>query len=93
MTDYGIKIVGYGLTQVHPPEWVVEFDPNRHAPGKPYPTGFLVSDADPAKAQRFATAGEAMSLVREQSTACPLRPDGRVNRPLMAFTTAIEPLP
>lgn len=91
--SYGILLVGIGVEEIDPPEWVVEFDPDAHAPGRLYPTGDVVSDADPAKALRFETSREAMDTLLTQSTVCPLRPDGRPNRPLMAFSTQVAEVP
>lgn len=45
---------------------------------------------DIAKAKRFANFTEAMDCWKAQSTVRPLRPDGRPNRPLTAFS--VEPL-
>lgn len=42
------------------------------------------------KARRFDTAGEALVYWRQQSVACPLRPDGKPNRPLTAYTVSVE---
>jgi hypothetical protein len=44
-----------------------------------------------SKAMTWATAAEAMECWRQQSKVTPLRPDGRPNRPLTAFSIEIAP--
>lgn len=73
-----MRLTGYNM-------WVVSADPNGHA-GK----GQLDVTTDPSKARRFASLDELFNAWRAQSTVLPLRPDGRPNRPLTAFT--IEPV-
>jgi hypothetical protein len=41
-------------------------------------------------AQRFAGVGEAFEMWRKQSTRRPLRPDGKPNRPLTAFSITFD---
>lgn len=45
---------------------------------------------DLAKAQRFATHEAAFECWRAQSTVRPIRPDGKANRPMTAFSVTIE---
>jgi hypothetical protein len=45
---------------------------------------------DLAKAKRFADFTEAMECWRAQSTVRPLRPDGKPNRPLTAYSVTPE---
>lgn len=85
---FGIKIVALGNQPFQPPEWVTAYDPNAHD-GR----GDSASSADPAKALRFDTLGEAWEFWRQPSTVRPVRPDGQPNRPLTAFTVSIEALP
>lgn len=47
---------------------------------------------DIGRAKSFATAAEAAAYWQRVSTVRPLRRDGKPNRPLTAFTLAIEPL-
>lgn len=47
---------------------------------------------DMAAAMLFENAGEAMTFWRTQSTVRPLRPDGKPNRPLTAYTVEIVTL-
>lgn len=93
MPAFGIKLLGLGRMTLDPPEWLTAFDPDAHAPGRPYPTGMVESDADPAKAMRFDSGADALEFTMQQSTVCPFRPDGEANRPLRAFTVEIEALP
>lgn len=51
--------------------------------------GAVLATEDPAKARRFADVGEAMDYWRRVSTVLPLRPDGKPNRPLTAYTVEI----
>jgi hypothetical protein len=46
--------------------------------------------SDLAKAKRFKDFIEAMNCWKAQSTVRPLRPDGRPNRPLTAFSVSPE---
>jgi hypothetical protein len=45
--------------------------------------------AEIAEAMIFPTAAEAMRFWQQQSAAVPLRPDGKPNRPLSAYTVEI----
>lgn len=46
--------------------------------------------ADLAKAKRFATFADAMECWKAQSLVRPLRPDGRPNRPMTAYSVTPE---
>jgi hypothetical protein len=46
---------------------------------------------DPQRAKRFETNAQAFEFWRQQSKAVPLRPDGKPNRPLTAYTVEILP--
>lgn len=81
--------IGEGETEV----WLSEYDPDAHAPGRPFPTGEVGGTGDPAAAMKFETPSEAWELWRQPSSAVPTRPDGKPNRPLSAFTIAVEPPP
>lgn len=90
MTSFGLKILDGPLAG----EWVQTFDPDASAYDPPrYPTGSGSSTADPAKALRFDDPGEALEYWHQPSTVVPLRPDGKPNRPLTAFTVTVEELP
>ena len=45
---------------------------------------------DRKKAQRFATVNEALACWKAQSLVRPIRPDGRPNRPLTAYSIETE---
>lgn len=47
---------------------------------------------DPSRALVFNSPGAALELWRRRSTVRPLRPDGRPNRPLTAYTIEVSPL-
>lgn len=42
------------------------------------------------RARLFLSAGEILDLWRRQNTLPPLRPDGKSNRPLTAYTISLE---
>jgi hypothetical protein len=68
--------------------YVARYDPDAH-------DGFgdvELSD-DPARALRFVDFTAAHAAWVRQSRVRPLRSDGRPNRPLTAYTVAIELLP
>lgn len=44
---------------------------------------------NPAEALKFETSGEAWMLWRRRPFSRPVRPDGRPNRPLTAFTIEV----
>ena len=68
------------------------WDLDSHVPGYPtYPTGVVEVTQDIDKAHLFASMEEAMETWRRQSKAVPLRPDGKPNRPLTAFTVEVIP--
>ena len=45
---------------------------------------------DLARAKKFSTFMEAMACWKTQSAVRPLRPDGRPNRPLTAFSVTVK---
>jgi hypothetical protein len=45
---------------------------------------------DVAKAKRFPSFAAAMECWQEQSTVRPIRPDGRPNRPMTAYSVTAE---
>jgi hypothetical protein len=53
--------------------------------------GELHWTADRTEAMRFDGAGAALEFWKTQSVTVPLRPDGKPNRPLTAFTIEIVP--
>lgn len=71
-------------------QWVVEYDPSR--PGMS-PDGIemiahLITTPLPEQARTFATLSEALDYWRQSYG---MRWDGEPNRPLTAFSVAIEP--
>lgn len=53
--------------------------------------GEIYVSNDKANAKRFADLMEAMAYWKRPSNIVPLRPDGRPNRPLTAFSVTVEP--
>lgn len=88
---YIIEIVCLADGQRHPYDgsYVVTYDPSVGSqPGE----CLLDVTRDPACARAFPTAMEAVAYTRQVDQRQPVRPDGRPNRPLTAFTLSIEPL-
>jgi hypothetical protein len=73
-------------------EFLESFDPDVHAPGVPFPTGYAVWTDDIKKAMIFGNAGEAIAFFRTRSTVTPFRPDGRPNCPLTVFSVSFDTL-
>ena len=90
--DYGIWVHDLE-SSVGDGQWLVAYDPDGGPAHIDYPTGSFETDSDPAKALRFPDMVTAWKLWRTTSTRTPLRPDGRPNRPLTAFTIRVEKLP
>jgi hypothetical protein len=66
-------------------QWVKDYDPDaRDGLGEVFPT------PDLAQAKRFATVREALKFYSQVSRVWPVRPDGKPNRPLTAFTVEFE---
>lgn len=55
--------------------------------------GHVIWTTDPDRARRFESREEAMRLLQAIPRSRPLRPDGKPNRPLTAFTVSIEEAP
>jgi len=49
--------------------------------------------ADIARAKRFPTFTAAMECWKAQSTLVPMRPDGKANRPMTAYSVTVEEVP
>jgi hypothetical protein len=83
----------YVLRNIQTEEYLKSFDPDAHAPGMPaYPTGDAEWTSVPGEAMIFPTHVEALMFWKTQSTIVPLRPDGKPNRPLTAFSVSVERL-
>lgn len=94
MTAYGIYL--HGLANGQPSEydhtWVVHYDPNyMRGPGN-YDGGLLETTANKAKAGRFSFADAVLLWKSTAPAPFDVRPDGKLNRPLTAFTVSIGPL-
>ncbi len=68
------------------PAWLASYDPDGH-------DGYADVEVTYARgrAQRFRTFENAWQTWQARSTIRPCREDGQPNRPLTAFTVAIEP--
>jgi hypothetical protein len=76
-------------------QWVVEYDPGRGGiePGTGTPMlCHLVTTPLIAEAARY-DAVEAVKVWLAVDPEHPVRPDGKPNRPLTAFTVEVEPAP
>lgn len=51
--------------------------------------GYLTATRHRSEAMRFADAGEALAYWQRTSKVRPLRPDGKPNRPLTAYTVEV----
>lgn len=83
----------YVIRDVVSEQYLKTFDPDVHAPDQPYPTGRAEWTDKTDEALVFANHTDALLLWKTQATVTPLRPDGRPNRPLTAFTVTVERLP
>lgn len=86
---YGIKLnrLASGEPNEYDGYWLVDY-----IPPSPWATdhrGILSAHLDPRKARRFGSKAEAFTYWKQQYG---IRPDGKPNRPLTAWTVAIEPL-
>lgn len=53
----------------------------------------MTTTIDPREAKTFPHAADAMEFWRRIDPERPLRPDGKPNRPLTAYTVSIEDIP
>ncbi len=74
-----------GQPTEHDGKYVVDYDPKPRL-GPDGPWVYLITTDDPAKARRFADAGEALEFWR---MSYGIRPDGKPNRPLTAYTVEV----
>lgn len=80
---YRMKIIdGHGLIC---PTYLVSFDPDGED-GR----GNVVATVDKTKAHVFASFEDLIETWKRPSTVRPVRPDGKPNRPLTAFTIETE---
>lgn len=64
--------------------YLMDFDVGAHNGRDPIPTTAAIE-----KAKHFPDASEALGFWRTQSRVRPLRPDGKPNRPLTAYTIEV----
>lgn len=85
--SFVIRIVApaMALPNFYKDQFVLSFDVEANA-GR----GDLRLTKDRDKALRFATAPAALAFWQQSPRCQPLRPDGRPNRPLTAYTIEIE---
>ena len=55
--------------------------------------GDAVFTADPEEALAFDSMADAIAFYRQRSKVRPVRPDGKLNRPLTAFTVSFRQRP
>jgi hypothetical protein len=69
-------------------KYIESFDPlwNQNGLG----VGHLVVTEDDKKALVFEDAKRALEFWKQQSPTVPIRPDGKPNRPLTAFTVVLD---
>ena len=60
--------------------------------GPNYPTGSVVCTEDEQQALRFPSVSTALAFIDTSSKTCPLRPDGKPNRPLRKFNIEFIPV-
>jgi hypothetical protein len=74
----------YDFTTCEPVGFLKAFDLEAHG-ATAYPTGAATVTNNPDAAMQFADEGAALAYVKQVPATCPLRPDGKPNRPLTAF--------
>ena len=73
-------------------QYLQDFNPDAHGADL-YPTGWATFTDDLNKAKRFNGPADALKYIMQVPKICPVRPDGRPNKPLMAFTLEVSPIP
>lgn len=68
--------------------WVRSYDPTAHD-GR----GFVEFTRVPAQAKQYATHADAWTEYHQVPANRPLRPDGRPNKPLAAYTVVVQEVP
>lgn len=86
--QHALKIVGVPIDLPVTPIEEGQYVKSYQASGG-FGHGFIETTDDIAKALKFADVGEALECWRAVSTTHPLRPDGKPNRPLTAFTVEV----
>lgn len=87
--SYAIKIVGLvqGFPSVHDGKWLVDYDPSPD--DQPIGHCLLRTSANKEHARRFKTREDAHYLWTRIDGRQPVRADGRLNRPLTAYSVFI----
>lgn len=73
----GVKYTGF----------VKSYDPD--ASPNVYPTGVATFTDEPRSALTFKRPEDALAFMNQVSATVPLRPDGKPNRPIRAFTLEV----
>lgn len=94
MTQFVMLVRGYpGEEEPTTNRYLKASDPDYRADGlAQYPTGLVELTHVMEDARRFDTIGALFECWKEQSIKVPLRPDGKPNRPLTAYTITPVPL-
>jgi hypothetical protein len=92
-----VKIIGLATGGGTPfdGQYLVDYDPDQpgYAPNGEVMLVHLATSPDITKAKRFETLRDIQAERGRFPKDEPLRPDGRPNRPLTAFTISIENAP
>ncbi len=83
--SYAIRLISDALHAFDEPVWLRSLDVDAHD-GR----GDVKLTHDKARALRFASITAAGECWKRQSTVQPLRPDGKPNRPLTAYTILFD---
>jgi hypothetical protein len=87
---YVLRLYGLGYKAIDPAEYVTFYDPD--GGDNPY-QGIVRSSVNLDEALRFQSFKEAYEFLLQVSTRLPLRPDGKKNRPITAYTVEIGHVP
>jgi len=68
-------------------QWVMSYDAHVGPQNDGLISGYLITTPELRRAKKFATQQEALECYGQQNG---LRPDGKPNRPMTAFTVCIE---
>ena len=78
-----VRVAGLDITTGHEGEYLVNFTDT------PDGNGIIKTTPQIESAKVFGDAVQALAYWKQQSKHVPLRPDGKPNRPLTAFTVEI----
>lgn len=88
---YVLRLYGLGYEAIDPAEYVTFYDPDGDEQN-PY-KGVVRSSLNLNEALRFPSFKDAYECFLQVSTRVPLRPDGKKNRPITAYTVEIGHVP